>query len=328
VIAEGNSGASRIATAAAALRGALREHESMQRHCSWRAGGLARRFFVPADLDDLRLFLATRLPLEALYIIGLGSNLLVRDGGIDASVVLTHGALRGLKLAATDDLIDSASAAVVDAEAGVAAPKIARFAARHGLEGAEFLAGIPGTLGGALAMNAGCYGSETWRHVVDVTTVDRAGVLRVRKPGDYVIAYRQVELAGAAALPGFAPLPEWFVSARLRFTPGDGALASARIRELLLRRIASQPLQQPNAGSVFRNPPGDHAARLIEACGLKGRTIGGAQVSLRHANFIVNLGGADASDIEAMVMVVRDTVALHTGVLLEPEVRIIGEARA
>jgi len=306
----------------AALRGALREHETMQRHCSWRAGGDARRFFVPADLADLQVFLAARPAGEALYVIGLGSNLLVRDGGLDASVVLTHGALSGLTLEQRgDDLL-------LDAEAGVAAPKVARFAARHGLEGAEFLAGIPGTVGGALAMNAGCYGSETWSHVVEVTTVDRHGRLRVRPAADFHTGYRQVSFIAAPATPPLAPLPEWFVSARLRFPPGDGGRAQQRIRELLTRRIATQPLQQPNAGSVFRNPPGDHAARLIEACGLKGRTLGAAQVSMRHANFIVNLGGARARDIEQLIGLVQATVEAATAVHLEPEVRIVGENAA
>lgn len=305
------------------LRGELREFESMRKHCSWRAGGAVRRFYIPADLADLQNFVSGRPAEETLYAIGLGSNLLVRDGGVDASVVLTHGVLSAIGLAAPhpSGRID---AALLDIDAGVAAPKVARFAARHGLEGAEFLAGIPGTLGGALAMNAGCYGAETWQHVVDVTTLDRTGVLRTRPPGDFDIAYRHVQLRGAEdGVP--APMPEWFVSARLRFTPGDGARASLRIRELLGRRIATQPLQQPNAGSVFRNPPGDHAARLIEACGLKGFTIGQAQVSPRHANFIVNLGGALAGDIEAVIRHVGSTVLATHGIALEPEVRIIGQ---
>lgn len=302
----------------AALRGVLREHEPMQRHCSWRAGGEARRFFVPADQADLQLFLQTCAPDEPLYVVGLGSNLLVRDGGLDATVVLTHGALSGLRVEEREGEM------LLDADAGVAAPKVARFAARHGLEGAEFLAGIPGTIGGALAMNAGCYGSDTWTHVVEVTTIDHAGRLRVRAPGDFRVGYRHVAIArppGAAAL---TPLGEWFLSARLRFVRGDGTRSAARIRELLTRRIASQPLQQPNAGSVFRNPQGDHAARLIESCGLKGFRIGGAEVSRRHANFIVNVGAATAADIETLIGRVQQTVEAQTSVHLEPEVRIVG----
>ncbi|MDE3009563.1 MAG: UDP-N-acetylmuramate dehydrogenase [Pseudomonadota bacterium] len=306
----------------ARLRGVLREHEPMQRHCSWRAGGTARRFFVPADQADLQLFLQTCAPDEPLYVVGLGSNLLVRDGGLDATVVLTHGALSGLRVEERD------GETLVDADAGVAAPKVARFAARHGLEGAEFLAGIPGTIGGALAMNAGCYGSDTWTHVVEVTTIDHAGQLRVRAPGDFRVGYRQVAIGRSPGTAALAPLGEWFLSARLRFVHGDGRRSAARIRELLTRRIASQPLQQPNAGSVFRNPQGDHAARLIESCGLKGFRIGGAEVSRRHANFIVNVGAATAADIETLIARVQQAVAAQTSVHLEPEVRIVGRDAA
>jgi UDP-N-acetylmuramate dehydrogenase len=208
--------------------------------------------------------------------------------------------------------------AVLYAEAGVASPKVARFAAVHDLEGAEFLAGIPGTVGGALAMNAGCFGRETWEIVEKVLTVDRGGNLRERKPSDYQVAYRHVALMAGSE--------EWFAAAWLRLPAGDGALARQRIKELLQRRIASQPLGEPNAGSVFRNPPGNFAARLIEDCGLKGYRVGGAMVSPRHANFIVNTGGASASDIEDVIEHCRLTVAARRGVALECEVRIIGEA--
>ncbi len=300
-------------------RGAVLEHESMRKHCSWRAGGAARRYFVPADLADLQTFVAQQEPAAALYVTGLGSNLLVRDGGLAATVVHTHGALSGLQLAG------ASAPGEMTVEAGVAAPKVARTAARHGLEGAEFLAGIPGTVGGALAMNAGCYGSEIWDHVVAVTTIDAAGILHQRAPADYEVAYRHVRLCAPALAGGLQPLAEWFVAARLRFTPGDGERAGLRIRDLLARRIASQPLQQPNAGSVFRNPPGDHAARLIEAVGLKGQIRGGAQISLRHANFIVNLGSATAADIEDLIAEVQATVAARAGIRLEPEVRIVGD---
>jgi UDP-N-acetylmuramate dehydrogenase len=198
----------------------------------------------------------------------------------------------------------------------VPAPHLARFVAKHGGAGAEWMAGVPGTVGGALAMNAGCYGGETWNHVVAVETVDRAGTLRHRVPADYELGYRHVQLN--------APADEWFVSGVFGFRPGDEADAMDRIKELLQQRVASQPLNQPNAGSVFRNPPGDHAARLIESCGLKGFTIGGAQVSPKHANFIVNLGHATARDIESMVDHVQATVLAKTGVELIREVRIVG----
>lgn len=293
------------------LRGELRLAEPMSRHTSWRAGGNAARAYFPADLDDLCAFLASLEPGEPVEMLGLGSNLLVRDGGVRATVVFTHGALARIALHGEGLLY---------AEAGVASPKVSRFAATHGMEGAEFLAGIPGTVGGALAMNAGCYGSETWDRVERVLVVDRAGGLSQRLPGDYHLAYRHCALA-----PGRGTGQEWFAAAWFRFHPGNGEAARERVKQLLSRRIASQPLGQPNAGSVFRNPPGDHAARLIEHCGLKGLRIGGAEVSRKHANFIVNTGAASASDIERLIETVRQTVLATHGVDLEPEVRILGE---
>jgi len=296
------------------LRGRESRDEPMSRHTTWRVGGPADRAYVPADLADLGAFLAGLPPQEPVFMVGLGSNLLVRDGGIRGTVVFMHHGLKTLRLDEGHD-----DRALVYAEAGVASPKVARFAANHGFAGAEFLAGIPGTVGGALAMNAGCYGGETWAVVDRVLTLDRAGRLRARLPGDYDIAYRHCRRRGDGH-------DEWFAAAWFRFAPGDGEQARARVRELLSRRIASQPLERPNAGSVFRNPPGDHAARLIEACGLKGYTAGGAQVSTKHANFIVNLGGATAADIEHVIAHVQATVASRAGVALVREVLIVGEA--
>lgn len=295
------------------LRGELRYDEPMDRHTTWRAGGRADRAYFPADIDDLCAFLASLPSGEPVHFVGLGSNLLVRDAGVRGTVVFTHGALRRLEL--TSD-------GLFHAEAGVAAPKLARFASTHGFEGAEFLAGIPGTVGGALAMNAGCYGAETWDRVVDVTVIERTGRLRLLGRDAFDIAYRHCSLAGGASAGEL-----WFAAARFRFTAGDGDAARARIKEFLARRIASQPLGEPNAGSVFRNPPGDFAARLIESCGLKGFRIGGAMVSTKHANFIVNVGGASAADIESLIRHVRDTVARQRGIVLEPEVRVVGEPR-
>lgn len=280
--------------------------ESLARYTSWRTGGAAERLYIPASLDDLRQFLA-RLPAEEpLYFIGLGSNLLVRDGGVRGTVVLMHGALTALQM----------EKGLVYAEAGVTCAKLARFAARQHQHGAEFMAGIPGTVGGALAMNAGCHGRETWEIVDRVLTIDREGKLHERNHQAFATAYRHVEM----------PVEdEWFVAAWFRLTPGDAEQAEARIKQLLARRLATQPLNLPNAGSVFRNPPGDHAARLIEASGLKGYSIGGAQVSEKHANFIINQDGATARDIEALILHVQAVVKQKQGVDLQPEVRVIGE---
>lgn len=297
---------------APALRGELRFDVAMAAHVSWRAGGRAARVYAPADLADLQAFMRSDEAREPIAFIGLGSNLLVRDGGFAGTLVLLHRALERIELdRAQGDF------GVVYAEAGVASPKLARFAARHDLTGAEFLAGIPGTLGGALAMNAGCYGRETWQIVSQVLTIDRMGCLHTRQPEEFRLGYREVMPVLSRA--------EWFVAAWLRLPRGDGAAARAEIKRLLARRAASQPLELPNAGSVFRNPPGDHAARLIEACGLKGLRIGGAQVSEKHANFIVNTGGATATDIESLIERIETTVAKRTGVRLQREVRILGE---
>ena len=293
------------------LRGRLLENEPMARHVTWRAGGSARRVYVPADLDDLAAFLRALPAAEPVLFVGLGSNLLVRDGGYRGTVVLFHSSNARIALEAD----------AVRVSASAASPKVARFAATHGFEGAEFLAGIPGSVGGALAMNAGCYGSETWEFVESVKTIDRLGILRTRSRGDFDIGYRH-----AVLIRGSLGADEWFVEALFRFVAGDGARARSRIRELLARRIATQPLGLPNAGSVFRNPPGDHAARLIEACGLKGFTIGGARISERHANFIVNPGGcASAWDIEALIAHARESVRHKFAVDLVVEVRVVGE---
>jgi UDP-N-acetylmuramate dehydrogenase len=295
------------------LRGELRHDEPMAKHVSWRAGGLARTFFRPADLEDLQAFLAARPAGEPVLFVGLGSNLLVRDGGFAGAVVFTHHALTGIEAAPP-----LGPKLVVVAGAGVPAPHLARYVARHAGAGAEWMAGVPGTVGGALAMNAGCYGGETWAHVVSVRTIDRKGVLRTRTPQDYEIGYRHVVARNGAE--------EWFVRGTFAFDAGDEAEAMARMKAFLVKRVATQPLSRPNAGSVFRNPPGDHAARLIEACGLKGFTVGGAQVSRKHANFIVNAGGASAADIEAVIDHVQATVKARAGVELVREVRIVGSA--
>jgi len=291
------------------LRGTLRHDVDMRRHTSWRAGGRVERMYQPADLDDLAAFLRVLSADEPLLAVGLGSNLLVRDGGLRGTVLLLHGALDELRMEADGTIY---------AQAGVPGAKLARFAAMHDLSGAEFFAGIPGTVGGMLAMNAGCYGSEIWDMATRVQVIARNGEVLERTAQDYDIAYRHVALRAAQE--------EWFVGAWFKFSAGNGDVAREAIKTLLSKRIASQPLHLPNAGSVFRNPQGDYAARLIEACGLKGRQIGGAQVSTKHANFIVNVDEASAADIENLINEVQATVEKETGIKLHPEVRIIGEA--
>jgi UDP-N-acetylmuramate dehydrogenase len=278
----------------------------MARHTSWRVGGPAERFYIPADLDDLTAFMKSLAPQELLTWVGLGSNLLVRDGGVRGTVIMTSGALNGL---------EPIGDGIVRAEAGVACAKVARFSVAHGYVGAEFLAGIPGTVGGALAMNAGAFGGETWNLVHAIETLDRAGRRRTRAPADYRVSYRHVD----------GPKDEWFVAAHFRLAKGEAAKAKTLIKSLLSKRGATQPTQLPNAGSVFKNPPNDFAARLIEASGLKGAREGCACVSDLHANFIVNSGGASAAEIERLILRVQAEVEKKHGVRLEPEVRVIGE---
>lgn len=301
---------------AGVLRGTLREDVDMSRHTSWRAGGRAARVYQPADLADLQLYLRNLPASETVLAVGLGSNLLVRDGGLRGSVLLLHGALNELRLEK-----DGA----IYAQAGVPGAKLARFAASHNLRGGEFFAGIPGTVGGMLTMNAGCYGGETWIVVERVQTLDRNGVLHERVPSEYDIGYRHLHRKNSAA--AATSFDEIFVGAWIRLAQGNGDDSRKEIKSLLDKRIKSQPLNLPNAGSVFRNPASDHAARLIELCGLKGKKIGGAQVSEKHANFIVNVDHASAADIENLIAEILKVVKEKTGIELHPEVRIVGEEK-
>lgn len=290
-----------------ALRGRLQYAVPMARYTTWRVGGPADCLYEPTDAGDLGAFLASDKAREPLFWLGLGSNLLVRDGGLRGSVIRLS---RGLAK------IEDKGEGQVIADAGVPCAKLARWCGRAGYAGAEFFAGIPGTLGGALAMNAGAWGGETWAHVRAVSTVDRSGQAHQRTPADYEIGYRSVH----------GPQQEWFTAALLEFSPGhDPQALKAQVKHLLAERGRSQPTGLASGGSVFRNPPGDHAARLIESAGLKGAREGGARVSEKHANFIVHEGGASAADIERLIDRVQTRVHQFHGVWLEPEVHIIGE---
>lgn len=283
-------------------RGELREMEPLSQHTTWRVGGSSRRFYRPADAEDLAAFLRRLDPDEPILWLGPGSNLLVPDTGFPGTVIQTQGCLTRMERRGDTGIY---------AESGVSCAKLARYAARLGLVGSEFLGGIPGTLCGALAMNAGAWGGETWPLVSLVRTIDRRGTVREHRPGDFAVGYREVRGA-----PG-----EWFLDLVLELRPGDGQAAMTRIRTLLDQRAETQPTGLASCGSVFRNPPGDHAARLIDSVGLKGFRIGGAQVSEKHANFIINTGDARADDIERLIEHVRETVKQGTGVRLVPEVR-------
>lgn len=288
------------------MRGKLTFDEPMSRHTSWRLGGPADRYYVPADLSDLQDFLAgLDADMEILWI-GLGSNLLVRDGGFRGQVIAPLNALRQIHMQLDGSLY---------AECGISCAKLAKFCRNEELAGADFYAGIPGTVGGALAMNAGAFGGETWSSVEQLIMIDRYGRLSQREPSEFKVGYRQVEL----------PQQEWFAAAQFRFPERVGEEES-NIRELLRKRNATQPIGQPSCGSVFKNPPGQHAAQLIEAAGLKGYRLGTAGVSDKHANFIISDSATLAADIEALIDHLRARVAAQFGVELETEVRIVGEA--
>ncbi len=289
-----------------ALRGEMRFNESMARHTTWRVGGPAQRYYMPADVDDLSVLLSQLDENEPLVWLGLGSNILVSDAGIKGTVIATSGLLNEMERVAPRRL---------RVESGVACAKVAKFCARNDLLGVEFLAGIPGTMGGALAMNAGAFGGEIWQYVSAVEVMDRKGRVKIRQASEFSVGYRSVK----------GRVDEWFIAAYLELKAGDGAGAAKKIKSLLEHRGRTQPTGYPTCGSVFRNPENDFSGRLIEACGLKGYCIGGACISEKHANFIVNTGSARAADILALIKMAARSVEKKFGVVLKPEVKFVGD---
>ena len=291
-----------------AYEGELLLQESLADYTTWRSGGVAKALYKPTGISDLSLFLQQLPESERVLWLGLGSNSLIKDVGFSGTVILTQGCLSGI------ELIGDASIRV---EAGVSCAKMARFGARNQLVGGEFWAGIPGTMGGALRMNAGCFKGETWQSVVEVETMTRQGEIRRRKPSDFNVSYRHVT--------GLSE-DEWFISATCRLTPGDKDKSLQLIKELLDHRAETQPTSEYNCGSVFKNPTGHYAAKLIESCGLKGMSLGGAMVSTKHANFIINHEGlASSLDIEQLIQHVRKTVFEKTSIELLHEIHILGD---
>lgn len=288
------------------MKGKLLRNEKLAKYTSWRVGGVADRLYIPFDKDDLCAFIAGLPASEPIFWLGLGSNLLIRDGGIRGTVINTKSRLKAMSL--TED-------GLVYVEAGVPCAHVARFCAEQGLLGAEFLAGIPGTMGGALKMNAGAFGGETWSIVNQVEMLDRSGNRSCRTPEAFNISYRSVK--------NFED--EWFLSCHLHLQAGDTAASQQKIKGLLEHRANTQPTNMPSCGSVFKNPTGDFAARLIEQAGLKGYAIGGASVSEKHANFIVNTGNASAAEIEDLIYYVQQRVKEQHGVELHTEVCMVGE---
>jgi len=276
----------------------LKYDEPMSRHCSLRAGGITREFCAPENIEELsEFFHHNNLPV---LFVGLGSNLLVRDNGFDGVIIHT----KNLKEM-------SFSNGLVEAEVGATLAKLSRFAETNLKHGAEFLSAIPGSVGGALAMNAGAFGSEIWQYVVSVRTINLDGKIQQRGKSDFVIDYRSVT---------HNHVDEFFIDAQFNF---DLEEANDNVRDLLHKRNSSQPIGLPSCGSVFKNPKGKYAAKLIEQSGLKGYCIGGACVSEKHANYIINQNNASASDIEKLILHIQTTVNKQHKIQLEPEIIII-----
>jgi len=292
-----------------ALRGKFSYQENLAKYTGWRVGGAAERLYAPADKEDLQQFIRLLSPEEPIVWLGLGSNLLIRDGGLTGTVINTRNKVKQMTL------LDEQTLYV---ECGVPCAHVARFCAEKQLTGAEFLAGIPGTMGGALKMNAGAFGSETWDLVRQVELQSAGEETVQRDAADFEVGYRSVKGAGGAC----------FLSALLGLKRDTQALGQAAIKELLAKRQEQQPTNVPNCGSVFRNPEKDYAARLIEVSGLKGYKIGGAEVSTKHANFILNSDGATALDIERLIKYVQAEVYRQQGIQLQVEVCIIGDSLA
>ena len=274
---------------------------------SWRVGGIARNFYICTDKNILSAHIKSKLMEYPLYFIGLGSNTLFRDGLIKGTIVLMSKAMGNIVQ----------QPPYFYADAGISCSKLAKFVAKSGHKESAFLAGIPGSVGGALAMNAGCYGSETWDFISKVLLIDLNGNQFTRYKEEFDVGYRKVVNKKG--------LNEYFLGAWFVFPGGEKETAQTAIKDLLRNRKDTQPLEWPTAGSTFRNPPNNYAAKLIEDCDLKGHCIGGAQVSNKHANFIINIGNATALDIERLIEHIKKRVFEVKNITLETEIRFIGE---
>ena len=289
------------------LQGELRTQEPMSRHTSWKTGGSADYYYIASDINDLAKFISKLPTSTPITWIGFGSNLLVRDGGLPGVVVSVVGLLNELKKINETDIFIGA---------GVSCVKAAHFSAKHGLEGIEFLAGIPGTIGGALAMNAGAYGGEIWSYIKEVETINRKGKREIFEKDKFDINYRSVSISEN----------EWFIACKMKLEISTRTVVSDRIKKMLSERADGQPLGKLSCGSVFKNPTNQHAAKLIELCGLKGKKVGGAVISDKHGNFIINTGNATSLDIEQLIEFIQACVYEKYDIKLIPEVRIIGES--
>ena len=279
------------------------QNELLASHTSWKIGGRADIFFSPNSRDELSEFLKSN-DCNITWL-GNGTNILVRDGGVRGAVISTKKSFNSIQL------LDRSNCKV---EAGVSCFELAMHATKNNFGPAAFFSGIPGSIGGALTMNAGCFGHETWEFVKSVEVIDRNGDIHHLDPKEFSISYRSVSF----------PFPLWFLSCEMIF-PYKGLTTMEELKSLRDSRIEHQPLTENTCGSVFKNPDGNHAGDLIERSGLKGFRIGGCAVSEKHANFIVNDKEATAKDIETLINHIQNTVKDRFGIDLDTEVRIIGE---
>ncbi|MEQ8965548.1 MAG: UDP-N-acetylmuramate dehydrogenase [Azospirillaceae bacterium] len=291
-----------------AVRGRLTAEAPLSRVTWFRVGGPAEVLFKPADAEDLAAFLAGCPADVPVTVIGVGSNLLVRDGGVRGAVIRLGGAFAGITVEGEEVVAGGAALDV----------NVARTAQAHGLAGLEFLVGIPGTIGGAMRTNAGAYGRELADILVHADFVDRDGRAHRLTPDAMGLAYRR------------SGVPEGYIltEARLRATPGDGEAIAARMAEISAARGDTQPIRSRTGGSTFANPEGTSAWKVIDAAGCRGLTVGSAQVSEQHCNFLINTGDATAADLEALGEEVRRRVKAHSGIELRWEIRRIGEPAA
>lgn len=281
--------------------------EPMSRHTSFRVGGPAKRMAFPKTAEQVAALLALARGCGAkTLVLGNGTNLLAPDGGLDRLVI---------NMSENMTEIEENADGSITAQCGATLARVAEFARKHSLTGLEFAHGIPGTLGGAVCMNAGAYGGEMKDVVRQVAVLDESGTVRMLSGAEMDFSYRHSILTEH---------PDWTVlHAELCLSPGDAEAIGERMRELMAKRKASQPLEYPSAGSTFKRPTGHYAGALIEQCGLKGARIGGAEVSTKHAGFVINRGDATCADVLALIAHIQKTVLDATGVTLEPEVKIV-----
>lgn len=306
------------------IKGEITKNEQLSKHTTWRVGGEAAIYFRPENKEDLQKFLKILKADKTHNILwlGLGSNVLIRDKGYNGIIINTVGKLKQIDIG-LEEVVANNKSVLVATESGVSCAKFSREVAKAGLLGAEFYSGIPGSMGGAIAMNAGAFGSECWDKLVYLDTIDSNGDIKRRKKKEFIASYRHITGLKKTQ----KQQQEWFIKGYFRY-PKDSLKAQQtkqKIKQLLEKRNVTQPIQYANAGSVFKNPKGDYAARLIQQSNLKGKKIGGAEVSHKHANFIINRGDASATDIESLIEFIQKTVAEKFSIKLQTEVKIYGE---